>query len=140
MSKETETFSAVIVDDEQTMRELLTKLLRHCGCTVIGRGENGREALQLLENKEPDLLFLDINMPKLNGMELLEKIDKEKVSAEICMISADAFSDNVKKAVKLGVSGFIVKPLTQQRIENFVNQAKEKIRKRRAQRSSGEEG
>ncbi len=128
-----EIFTAVIVDDEQTMRELLTKLLRQCGCTVIGRGENGKEALELLKNKNPDLLFLDINMPKLNGMELLEQIDRDEYAAEICMISADAFSDNVKKAVSLGVSGFIVKPLTLQRVEDYINRAKDKIRTRRSQ-------
>lgn len=133
-----ETFTAILVDDEHTMRVLLTKLLRQCGCTVVGRGENGKDALELLSIKKPDLLFLDINMPKLNGMELLEQIDKEDISAEICMISADAFSDNVKRAVELGVSGFIVKPLTLQRIESFINRAKEKIRARRSQQASSE--
>lgn len=116
--------TVMIVDDEQTMRSLLIKLLRQCGCEVIGQAEDGKSAYSLFLDKRPNILFLDINMPKLNGIELLEKIREEDKEVHICMVSADAFTDVVKKAAGLGISGFIVKPLTIHRIEAFINRTR----------------
>ncbi len=112
--------TAIIIDDEQTMQVLLSKLLKQCDCKVVGRADNGKEGVKLFQTRKPDLVFLDINMPKQDGMETLEKIHEEDANATVCMVSADAYTDNVKKAVSLGVKGFIVKPLTIRRVEDFI--------------------
>jgi YesN/AraC family two-component response regulator len=112
--------TAIVIDDETTMQVLLSKLLKQCGCRVVGRAGNGRDGLELFLSKRPDITFMDINMPRQDGMETLEKMRQECPDARICMVSADAFSTNVKKAVALGAAGFIVKPLTIRRVEDFV--------------------
>ncbi len=112
--------TALIVDDEQTMRSLLAKLLHQCGCSVIGHADNGKDGYQQFTAREPDIVFLDINMPRQNGMELLEKIRAENSDVHICMVSADAFAENVKRAAELGVDGFVVKPVTLERIEKVI--------------------
>ncbi len=104
------------------MRTLLADLLRHEGCKVIARAENGVEAFEFYEQKKPDMIFLDINMPEESGIDVLKRIRQEAGDKEtfICMVSADAYPATVKEAVTQGVSGFVVKPLSQSRIHDVV--------------------
>jgi len=73
----------------------------------------------------PDITFLDINMPGMDGVETLKKIREIDESAFVCMVSADAFIEMVEKLMKVGVDGFVVKPISQERIHQVV----EKYRK-----------
>src|SRR5688572_2007392 len=67
--------TAVVVDDEQLARaELIYLLKAHSDVRLVGQGRNGNEALQLVKEHEPDLLFLDINMPGQNGLEVVRKL------------------------------------------------------------------
>lgn len=110
----------LIADDEQTMRTLLADLLRQEGCKVIARAVNGIEAFEFYKSKKPDMIFLDINMPEESGIDLLKRIREEDKETFICMVSADAYPETVKEAVSQGVSGFVVKPLSQSRIHDVV--------------------
>lgn len=110
----------LIADDEQTMRTLLADLLRQEGCKVIARASNGVEAFEFYKAKQPDMIFLDINMPEEDGIDVLKRIREEDKESFICMVSADAYPETVREAVGLGVSGFVVKPLSQSRIHDVV--------------------
>ena len=110
----------LIADDEQTMRTLLADLLRQEGCKVIARAANGVEAFEFYKSKKPDMIFLDINMPEEDGIDVLKRIREEDKETFICMVSADAYPETVREAVTLGVSGFVVKPLSQSRIHDIV--------------------
>ncbi len=110
----------LIADDEQTMRSLLSDLLRQEGCNVVAKAENGLMAFEFYKSKSPDMIFLDINMPEEDGIDVLKRIREEDKEVFICMVSADAYPATVKEAVTQGVSGFVVKPLSQSRIHDVV--------------------
>ena len=111
----------LIADDEPAMRTLLADLLRKENCEVIARAENGAEAIELYREKQPDIIFLDINMPEVSGIDALKQIREEDKGTFICMVSGDAYPETVKSAVALGVSGFVVKPLSQSRIHDVIS-------------------
>ena len=110
----------LIADDEQTMRTLLADLLRQEGCKVVARAVNGIEAFEFYKSKKPDIIFLDINMPEEDGIDTLKRIREEDKETFVCMVSADAYPETVKRAVSQGVSGFVVKPLSQSRVHDVV--------------------
>jgi len=99
---------AIVIEDEEHIRELLSYILESIGFEVIGTADNGQTALELLQNEKPDLAIMDINMPYLNGTEVLKKCDCIK---ETCIIMLTAFSDadTVNECLSLGVSYFIRK-------------------------------
>ncbi len=110
----------LIADDEPAMQTLLADLLQHEGCKVVATAEDGAKAFELYQQHQPDMIFLDINMPIENGVDALKKIREVDKEQFVCMISGDAYPETVKSAVSLGVSGFIVKPISQSRIHDVV--------------------
>jgi YesN/AraC family two-component response regulator len=100
---------AIVAEDEEHIRDLLSCILESIGFEVIGSADNGKKALDLLQQKEkPDLAILDINMPHLKGTEVLKKYNCTK---DVCIIMLTALSDTdtVKECISLGVSNFIRK-------------------------------
>lgn len=90
---------------------------------VIGVAYNGQECLQLLETKDPDVLILDIIMPHLDGLAVLEKLRLlEKPVPNVIMLTAFGQEDVTKKAVDLGASYFILKPFDIEHLANHVRQ------------------
>jgi len=100
----------LIVDDDQDIRLALRALLRDAGYEMVGDAAEGTRALELMEKHKPRLVMLDIVMPGISGLEVLSKIKKDYPLTQVVMISGDATSGHVKKAMELGASGFIVKP------------------------------
>jgi two-component system response regulator VanR len=94
----------------------LVGLLRHENCKVVAVGSDGQDAWRLYQQHKPDVTLLDINMPKMNGVETLRKIREQDKDSFVCMISADTFPEVIREVAGLGVAGFIVKPLTQNKL------------------------
>ncbi|MDD2914786.1 MAG: response regulator [Gallionella sp.] len=105
--------SVLVVDDDSMMREMLKLILRSDDYEVIGEASNGQDAIALCEKYKPGLLLLDINMPKMDGLQALQEIRKVSPVTVVLMVSAEATMDRVREAVSLGASGFVVKPLNQ---------------------------
>lgn len=103
--------TVVVVDDDSMMREMLKLMLRGEDYSVVGEASNGQEAITQCERFKPELVLLDIIMPKLDGLQALEEIHKVSPETIILMVSADATMDKVAEAIKKGASGFVVKPL-----------------------------
>jgi len=103
--------SVVVVDDDSMMREMLKLMLRSESYSVIGEASNGQDAIALCERVTPTLVLLDINMPKMDGLQALEEIRKVSPESIVLMVSADATMDRVVEAIKKGAAGFVVKPL-----------------------------
>lgn len=101
----------VVVDDDSMMREMLKLMLRGESYSVVGEASNGQNAIAQCESLKPDLLLLDINMPKMSGLEALDVILKLDPAPIVLMMSADSTMDNVSGAIKKGAAGFVVKPL-----------------------------
>jgi len=101
---------ALIADDENITRFVLRTLLREQNIDVLGEAANGMDTLDLCNKLHPDVLFLDINMPKMDGFEVLKNIRLANSELVIIMISSNATISNVEEAKSYGVNGFIVKP------------------------------
>ena len=101
----------MIVDDDSMLREFIKIMLRSESYSVVGEASNGQDAITQCETLKPDLVLLDINMPKKDGIQALDEILKLKPAPVVLMMSADATMDNVSGAIKKGAAGFVVKPL-----------------------------
>jgi two-component system, chemotaxis family, chemotaxis protein CheY len=103
--------TVIVVDDDAMLREMLKLMLRGDSYSVVGEALNGQDAIVQCENFKPDLVLLDINMPKMSGLDALDAILKLDPAPIVLMMSADATIDNVSGAIKKGAAGFVVKPL-----------------------------
>ena len=105
---------AVVVDDEQLARDELGYLLGQLGgIEVIGQAGNGVEALSTIERLQPDVVFLDVQMPGLTGFDVLKKIRQTKSVTDlpVLMVTSSDDSDSVVEALELGANDYIMKPL-----------------------------
>ncbi|HEW91621.1 MAG TPA: response regulator, partial [Thermotogaceae bacterium] len=100
----------LVVDDETNIRNLIKKILSDE--FEVDTAANGLEALKLLKNKEFDLMILDINMPQMDGVELMKKLKKHNVSIPIVVISVFSDPEKLIETFKLGATDFIVKPFS----------------------------
>lgn len=100
----------LIADDDGMMRDMLKAMLRSDGHTVVGEAGNGEQAIAMTETLKPELVLLDIHMPKMDGLACLETFKTRFPETVVIMISGDASLPSVKDALAKGARGFIVKP------------------------------
>ncbi len=118
--------SAVIVDDEQLARDELSYLLKSVDdVTVVAQGSNGLEAVNLIKEHLPDLVFLDVQMPGLDGFGVLKKLIDKKIALPH-IVFATAFDQYAVKAFEVNAIDYLLKPFDKKRVA----QAVEKARKR----------
>jgi YesN/AraC family two-component response regulator len=103
--------SVLVVDDDYMMREMLKLILHSDDYQVLGEAANGKNAIALCANLKPGLVMLDINMPEMDGLQVLEEIRKISPATKVIMVSAEATMDRVSEAIRKGAVGFVVKPL-----------------------------
>jgi two-component system response regulator LytT len=119
-------FSAVIVDDEQLALDELSYLLKSVDdVEIIAQGHNGLEAVNLIKEHSPDIVFLDVQMPGLDGFGVIKKLLDRKVSMPQ-IIFATAFDQYAVKAFEVNAIDYLLKPFDKKR----VGQALDKARKR----------
>ena len=103
----------LVVDDSDFMRMILTDMLAKDGHRVL-QYKSGEEFLKRLQDKtgdiNPDVCILDIKMPGMNGLEVLEQIKKDYRDLKVIMLSALCTEEIVRKALELGADGFVAKP------------------------------
>lgn len=112
--------TVLIVDDSRTSRRMLRELLENMGHTVVGEAVNGEDGFIKYKELNPDLVTLDITMPKLDGIEALQLIRKYNPEANAVMITAAGQRDKMVQAVKYGAAEFITKPYEQDEVENIL--------------------
>jgi two-component system, LytTR family, response regulator LytT len=118
--------SAVIVDDEQLAREELAFLLKECDVEVVAQGKNGVEAVTLIKELAPDIAFLDVQMPGLDGFGVLKKLLDRKVAMPQ-IVFATAFDQYAVKAFEVNAVDYLLKPFDKQRVAQAVEKAKKKL-------------
>jgi len=117
------TLSAVIVDDEQLARQIVREfLLSHTDIQIIAECANGFEAVKAVTESKPDILFLDIQMPKLSGFEVLELIEHD-----LAVIFTTAYDEFALKAFEVHAADYLLKPFSQERFNEAVGQARKKL-------------
>jgi len=100
----------LIVDDTLFMRTLLKNILFSGGHTIVGEAADGEEGIAKYRELKPDLVTMDVVMPKMNGIESLKGIRQFDPAAKVVMCTAVGQEQMVKLAIKTGARGYIVKP------------------------------
>lgn len=110
----------VIIDDDIQITELFSELLALLGLKILAIGHNGLDAIDLFSKHEPDILFMDVEMPKLNGIEALKEIKKINSSAKVIIITGNTSSDCEKILQDNGATAIIYKPFDIQKIKQLI--------------------
>ncbi len=114
------TTSFLIVDDVSSIRALLEQTLIQLGASEVLQAATGHEAMSLFNTNLPDVVFLDIELPDLDGQTLLKDMKQKKHNVHVVMVSAHGSVDNVKESIHLGAHGFIVKPFSPRKISSVL--------------------
>jgi two-component system, chemotaxis family, chemotaxis protein CheY len=112
----------LIVDDTTLLLDVVEKSLRNLGLVNITRARDGEEALQQAHAWRPHLVFLDIEIPRPNGLEALKALKATQPDIFVCMLSAYSSVKNVRAALAAGASAFLVKPVHEGRLAHVVQQ------------------
>ena len=128
MSNPTE-LKFLIVDDFSTMRRIVRGLLKEIGYANADEAEDGSVALGMLKAGKYDFVVSDINMPVMNGFELLGavKADAALKHLPVLMVTAEARKEDIVRAAKDGAAGYIVKPFTKATLEEKVQKIMQKL-------------
>ncbi len=112
----------LVVDDFSTMRRIVCNLLKESGFTEMEEAEDGTAALIKLRASKFDFVVSDINMPNVNGLELLGEMKKDIKLRHIpvLMVTAEARKEDILLAAQLGAAGYVVKPFTKAILEDKV--------------------
>jgi DNA-binding NtrC family response regulator len=119
----------LVIDDDPKVSWILSEGLSSSFEFVSGR--DGIEGIQMVSTERPDLILLDIKMPGMTGLEVLEKLNKVDNRPEVIMISGHGETKNVVEAVKLGAAEFIDKPFDVREVETRINAVLERVKLRR---------
>lgn len=120
-----------IVDDDEEMIQAVQLMLKLLNCDVTGHLNARLAAQALLAGGQPDLMLLDINMPEVSGLDMLEFLRRraEWKNLPVIMLSTEAAEVTVDKAMALGADGYISKPVTIEELERALNAAFQKHQK-----------
>ncbi len=119
----------LVVDDFSTMRRIVRGLLKEMGCNNVDEAEDGQVALNILRSGRIEFVVSDINMPVMNGFELLKamKADETLKHIPVLMVTAEARKEDIVLAAQSGAAGYIVKPFTKATLEEKVQKILLKI-------------
>ena len=119
----------LVVDDFATMRRIVRNLLKESGFNQVEEAEDGAVALGMLKTNRFDFVISDINMPNMNGFEMLRQIRAEPTmkGLPVLMVTAEAKKEDIINAAQCGANGYIVKPFTKATLEEKLTKIISKI-------------
>ncbi|ASS67141.1 MULTISPECIES: response regulator [unclassified Paenibacillus] len=114
-------YSLLIVDDEPAIREGMQTLIEweRLGFRVAGLAADGLEGLRLYRELAPDLILVDIRMPRMNGLELVEEIRRRDSACRIMVLSGHADFSYAQQAIRYGIEGYLLKPVDEDELEQY---------------------
>lgn len=110
--------SILLADDSFAGRQLLTRILGRLSPMRLHEARDGDSAIEAFQLLRPRITLLDIDMPAMDGLAVLEEIRKIEPDAYVIIVSAHSRLETVRRALDLGVGGFVVKPYSMRRIED----------------------
>ena len=119
----------LVVDDMAAMRHVMMNMLRHVGFEQLDEAVDGFQALGMLKNSQYDLVITDLNMPKMDGQQLLKSIrnDQALKDTPVIMVTCENDKQKVQQALLEKVSGFILKPFNLQTLEKQLSRLREAV-------------
>lgn len=122
-------YKAVIVDDEDIIVTGLSRMLpwSEYGCEVVGTAGDGLAALELVRKTKPDIMFTDIRMPEMDGLSLIAALRSEYPNMQITILSGYPEFDYAQRAIRLGVTNYILKPSKMAELEEALRSMTEKL-------------
>lgn len=119
---------ALIIDDEKLARDVIRAFVKeHPDIEIIGECENGFEGIKAINEHKPELIFLDVQMPKLTGFEMLELLDNVPV-----IIFSTAYDEFAIKAFEKSAADYLLKPYTEKRFNEAIDKAKARLKGKEA--------
>lgn len=115
--------TAIVVDDALFMRKVIRKMLEEWGLEVVAEASNGQQAVDLYKEHRPNLMTLDVTMPLKTGLEALQEIIELDAKACIVMVTALGQQQRIVEAMELGATDFIVKPFSNDRFKEVIENA-----------------
>lgn len=113
-------FRFLVVDDSEFARRNMNKILTSVGGESAGDAVNGREAIEQYLKLKPDLVFMDITMPEMEGVEAVQGIIGHDATAKIVMVSSNGYQEMIKSALDSGAKHFLTKPVEPKQVASVV--------------------
>ncbi len=124
-------FSVLIVDDSSVMRKIIARSLRQAAgdrLEEVHEAGDGAEALEMLGRHSISMVFSDVNMPKMDGLEFVRRLSQsEHSNVPVVMVTTEGAEKTVMEAISLGAVGFVRKPFEASQLETAIRQALERI-------------
>lgn len=116
--------TAIVIDDDQDCLEVFCEFLKIKGINVLGKGYNGKDAVELYKRYNPDIVLSDVMMPDYDGFYGLENIQNYDPDAKVIMVTASTEFDNDRKLMELGASHIIKKPFEIDKMLDIIQKIK----------------
>ncbi len=113
----------LIVDDSNIIRKAIQKYVAEFGLDIVGEAGDGKSALKLFAQHQPDLVTMDITMPEMDGLQSLVEMRKISETARIIIITALKDKDTALDALQKGAAGFLPKPFTEAQLKEEIGRA-----------------
>ena len=131
--------SVAVIDDEPITRMDIAGMLKDLGYSVGGEAGDGFDAVALCRAKHPDVVLMDVKMPVFDGLSASKVILDEDLAGSVVLLTAFSDEEIVEKASRIGVSGYLVKPVEQQRLRPVIEVAVAQSRRLRESRKETED-
>ena len=118
--------NVLVVDDVASTRSLMNWILRQLRCAIIEEAHTGEDAIAAFDVLKPDVCFLDIDMPGMDGLEVLRRLQSTYPDAFIVIASGCSSVSNVQTALQSGASGFVVKPFSVSKVADILRKYTER--------------
>ena len=116
-----EKIRVMIVDDSSIIRQTIRKFISGLNFEIVGTAENGKVALELFKKTNPDIVTLDITMPEMDGLTLLETMMKINKNVKVMILTAISDKSTGLKAMKMGAKSYVTKPFTEKILKESLN-------------------
>ena len=111
----------MIVDDSNIIRKAIDKYIRKYDVEIVGHATNGKDALELFREKNPDLVTLDITMPEMNGLECMQEMLKIKDDVKVIIVTALNDKATALEALSQGAHSFLGKPFNEEKLDQVLS-------------------
>ena len=115
--------NVLIVDDSKYLRLMIRKILKRHGHNIVAEAGTGEEAIEQFKLHSPDIVTMDVVMPKLNGLQAVKEIIQINPKANIVIVTALGHEHLVKEALKIGAKDFVIKPFKVEQLVQAVEKA-----------------